>query len=145
MIKSHFNHCPVVWMFYSRQSKNLINKVRQRSPRLTYKDETTDFQHILREQNEIKFHQRYLPVLITEIYKIVNSIATQLMNSLFQFSCNTDSITSFRELFTENRKTVKNGTETVTCGAPFVWANLHTKYKNSKSLNEFKSKISMEM
>ena len=145
MIKPHFNHCPVVWMFYSRQSKNLINKVRQRSPRLTYKDETTDFQHILREQNEIKFHQRYLPVLVTEIYKIVNSIATQLMNSLFQFPCNTNSITSFRELFTENRKTVKNGTEIVTYGTPFVWANLHTKYKNSKSLNEFKSKISIEM
>ena len=122
-----------------------LNKVSQTSPRLTYKDETTDFQHILIEKNEVKIHQRYLLGLITEIYKIVNRIATQLMNSLFQFPCNTSSITSFRELFTENRKTVKNGTETVTYGAPLVWANLHTKYKNSKSLNEFKSKISMEM
>ena len=140
MIKSHFNHCPVVWMFYSRQSKNLINKVRQRSPRLTYKDETTDFQHILIEQNEIKIHQRYLPVLITEIYKIVNSIATQLMNSLFQFPCNTNSITSFQELFTENRKTVKNGTETVTYGAPFVWPNLHTNIKTVSLLMNLNQK-----
>ena len=41
---------------------------------------------------------------------------------------------------TEIRKTVKHGLETVTYRAPFLWSNLHTKYKNAKSLDEFKSK-----
>ena len=31
--------------------------------------------------------------------------------------------------------------ETVTYRAPFLWANLRTKYKNAKSLDKFKSKI----
>ena len=31
--------------------------------------------------------------------------------------------------------------ETVTYRAPFLWANLHTKYKNAKFLDKFKSKI----
>ena len=38
-------------MFCSRQSNNLINKVDERGLRLTYRDETKDFQQILREKN----------------------------------------------------------------------------------------------
>ena len=72
---------------------------------------------------------------MAEVYKIVNSIAPPIMNSLFQFRYNTSNI------YTENRKTIRYGTETVTYRAPFLWANLHTKYKNAKSLDEFKSKV----
>ena len=60
MIKSQFNYCPLVWMFCSRQSNNLINKVHERGLRLTCRDETKDFQQILKEQNEITIYQRYL-------------------------------------------------------------------------------------
>ena len=141
MIKSQFNYCPLVWMFCSRQSNNLINKVHERGLRLTYRDETKDFQQILREQNKITIYQRNLQVLINEVNKIVNGIAPSAMNSLFQFRCNTNSIKNFQEIFTENRKTARSGTETVTYRAPFLWANLHTKYKNAESLDEFKSKI----
>ena len=50
MIISQFNYCPLVWMFCSRQSHNLINKVHKRGLRVTYKDESKNFQQILREQ-----------------------------------------------------------------------------------------------
>ena len=70
-----------------------------------------------------------------------NRIAPPIMNSLFQFCCNTNSIGSFQEIFTENRKTVKYCIETVTYRAPSLWANMHTIYKNAKSLDKFKSKI----
>ena len=60
MIKSQFNYCPLVWMFCSRQSNNLINKVHERGLRLTCRDETKDFQQILKEQNEITIYQRNL-------------------------------------------------------------------------------------
>ena len=128
-------------MFCSRQSNNLINKVHKRGLGLTYRDEIKDFQQLMREQNEITIHQSNLQVLMTEVYKIVNGIAPPIMNSLFQFRCNTNNIRNFQEIFTKNRKTVKYGTETVMYRAPFLWANLHTKYKNAKSLDEFKSKI----
>ena len=78
---------------------------------------------------------------MTEVNKIVKGVAPPIMNSLFQFRCNTNNIRNFQEIFTENRKTLKYGRETVTYQAPFVWANLHTKYKNAKSLDEFESKI----
>ena len=60
MIKSQFNYRPILRMFCSRHSNNVINKVHERGLRLTYRDEARDFQQILREQNEIKIHQRNL-------------------------------------------------------------------------------------
>ena len=125
MIKSQFNYCPLVWMFCSRQSKFMKR----------------DFQQILREQNEITIHQRNLQVLMTEVYKIVNGIAPPIITSFFQFCCNTNNIKNFQKFFAENRKTVKYVTKTVTYGGPLLLANLYSKYKNTKSLDEFKSKI----
>ena len=86
--------------------KYSINKVHERALRLTYRDETKDFQQILRELNEITIHQRNLQVLMTEVYQVVNSIAPPIMNSLFQFRFNTNNIRNFQEIYTENRKTV---------------------------------------
>ena len=94
-------------MFCSRQSNNLINKGHERDLRLTYRDETKSFQQILRKPNEITLHQRKLGVLMTEVYKIVNGIAPPIMNSLFQFRCNTHNIRNFQKILTGNRKTVK--------------------------------------
>ena len=141
MIKSQFNYCPLVSMFCSRQSNDLINKVHERGLRLTYIGETKDFQQILRGQNKITIHRRNLQVLMTQVYKIVSGIAPPIINYLFQFRCNTHSIRNFQEFFKENRKTVKYGMETVMHRALFLWANLNTKYKNAKSLDEFRSKI----
>ena len=97
MIKSQFNYCTLVMMFCSRQSNNLINKVHGRGLRLTYRDETKDFQQMLREQ-------RNLQVLMTEVYKPVNGIAPPIMTSFFQSRYNTNKIRNFQEIYLENRK-----------------------------------------
>ena len=39
---------------------NLINKAHEKGQRLTYRDETKDFEQILKEQNEIPIYQRNL-------------------------------------------------------------------------------------
>ena len=57
MIKSQFNYCLLVWMYCSRQSNNLINRVHERGLKLTYRNETNkEFQQILREKNEPIIH-----------------------------------------------------------------------------------------
>ena len=62
---------------------------------------------------------------MAEVYKTVNGIAPPIMNSLFKFRCNTKNIRNFQEIFTENKKNVKFGTETVMYRVPFLWENLH--------------------
>ena len=85
MIKFQFNYCPLVWMFCSRQSNNLINKICEWSLRISYKDQKTIYQNLLETHKELTIHQRSLQVLLTEIYKIVNDVAPLIMNSLSEF------------------------------------------------------------
>ena len=73
MIKSQFNYCPLVWMFCSRKSNNLVNKVQERTLRLIYKDNENNFQTLLNENNETlvswkhiqfkKFQRRKLQIM----------------------------------------------------------------------------------
>ena len=74
MIKSQFNYCPLVWMFCSRQSNNLTNKIHERFLRISYKDQKTSYHNLLETQNKLTIHQRNLQVLMTEIYKIANVV-----------------------------------------------------------------------
>ena len=115
MIKSQFNYCPIVWMYYSRQSNNLINKVDVRGLRVTHRNESNKkFQQILRESNQPTIYQKHLHVLITEVYKTVSR------NRFLNFALTS---LNFQEIF---RKTVKYGIATVTYQAPLLWPNLQS-------------------
>ena len=67
MIKSQFNYCPLVWMFFcSRKSNELANKIQERALRLTYRGNENSFQTLLNENNEASIHQRNQQLLMTE-------------------------------------------------------------------------------
>ena len=57
MIKSQFNYCPLVWIFYSRQSNNLIKKIHQRSLSISYEDQETSYHNLLETHNELTINQ----------------------------------------------------------------------------------------
>ena len=125
MIKSQFNYCPLVWMFCWRQYNNLINKIYDRSQRISYKDLKTSYHNLLETNNELTIHQRNLQVLMTEIYKIVNGVAPPIMNSLFEFRSNEYNTRNFQVLSTDFRRIVNYETETVTCRAQNYHLNIN--------------------
>ena len=141
MIKPQLNYCPLVWMFCSKKSNNLANKVQERALRLTYKDNENNFQTLLNENNEASVHQRNLQFLMTEVYKTKNIYAPPIMHHLFQFRENSFSLRNFREFSTHKKKTLNYRLETVRYMAPFLWAKLPSEYKNPTSLRKFKMKI----
>ena len=60
MVKSQFKYSLLVWMFCSRKSNIMVNKVQERGLRLTYKDNENNFQTLLNENNGTTAHQRNL-------------------------------------------------------------------------------------
>ena len=75
MVKPQLNHCPLVWMFCSRNANNLINKIQEKSLRLITNDKTSTFEHLLRANNEITTHKRNWQVLMVDVFKIINGFA----------------------------------------------------------------------
>ena len=133
MIKSQFNYCPLVWMFCSRKSNNLINKVQGRALRLITNDYQSSFNFLLNKFNEFSVHQRNLQTLMIELYKIKHQIAPPIMNSRFVFRENTHNIRNYQILSNNVRKTVRYGSETIFYRSPFLWANLPQEYKSQIS------------
>ena len=134
MIKSQFNNCSLVWTFRSRQSNYLIYEIHEWSLRISYKDQKTSHKNLLETHNKLTNHQRSLQVLMTENYKIVNSVVPPIMNSLFQFRNNECNIRNFQVLSTNLKRTVNYGIETVTYKAPSFLAKLQFEYKLAASL-----------
>ena len=115
MIKSQFNHCPLTWMFCSRESNNLINKVQERALRLITNDYQSSFNILLDKCKEFSIHQINLQTLMIELYKIIHQIAPPIMNPLFVFRENTHNICYYQILSNNVRKTV------IWFGNYFIW------------------------
>ena len=141
VIKSQFSYCSILYLFTSRTSNNRINKIHERSLRLTYDDFESNFEELLLKGNEISFHHRTIQVLMTEIYKIVNNICPPIMKTLYNFRQNNYNIRNFQEIENKKVRTVQYGLETVLYRGPQLWSLLPLDIKSSDNINIFKSKI----
>ena len=111
MIKSQFSYCPLIWMFSSRQSSNLINKVHERSLRLITNNQNSSFETLFQNNKDITFNQKNLQILMTEVYDIVKGEALAIMKNLFIFEENIYNIGNFEIIANENKNTVRYGLE----------------------------------
>ena len=130
-----------IWMFSSRRSNDLINKVHERSLRLITNDENSSFETLLQNINDITVHQRNLQILMTEVYKIIKGEAPAIMKNLFIFRENIHNIRNFQIIANETKNTVRYGLDTICYRTPYLWASLPEEYKHLDSVRKFKEKI----
>ena len=71
-------------MFHSRQLNNRIKRIQERALRLVYKDNKLTFVDLLKLDNSVTIHQRNLQILATEIFKVKNSLAPEIMTEVFE-------------------------------------------------------------
>ena len=79
-VKSQFNYCPLVWMFCSRTSNNMINRVHERALRAILGDDLSDFESLLQNNRDIRSHHKSIQSLMIEIFKIKNELAPLIMD-----------------------------------------------------------------
>ena len=141
MIKSHFSYCPLLWMFCSRTSNNMINKIHERSLRVVHHDEVSDFTSLLAINGEVTIHCRNTQVLMTEVFKIKNGLAPPIMDSALRKRENIYNIRNFQEFETEQKRTVNYGIESFSYRSPQIWATLPDSLRCIENLDQFKQKI----
>ena len=49
VVKSQFNYCPLIWIFCSKISNNIINKVHERTLRVILGDDLSTFESLLQK------------------------------------------------------------------------------------------------
>ena len=140
LIKSQFSYCPLIWMFSSQQSNNLINKVHQISLRLITNDTNSSFVTLLQNNKNTTVHQRYLQILMNEIYKIVKGEIPAIIKNVFVFWENIHNIRNFRIISHENKNTVRFGLKTIWYRTPYLSASCPEECKHQNSVGKFKEK-----
>ena len=79
-VTSQYEYC----LDLSEQSfKNKINSLHERVLRITHGDKSSSFQDLLKKDNSASIHHRNIQALATEMFKVENNIAPEIMKELF--------------------------------------------------------------
>ena len=82
-------------MFCSRISKSMINKFHELALRLILNDHISDFDMLLKNNNDTCNHHRNIHPLMVEISKIKNNLNTPTMDFMFERGNNTHNTHKF--------------------------------------------------
>ena len=97
VIKPHFSYYPLIGMFSSLRSNNLIKEIHERCPRAVYNDTRSAFQELLQRNRSVNIHHRNnknIQALTAEVFKVVNNICPPIENA---FSDITENRYDFRK------------------------------------------------
>ena len=139
LIISQFNYCPLIWMFHGRQLNNRINEIHERALRLVYNDNNLTFNDLLELDNSVTIHQRNLQIRATEIFKVKNSLAPEIMTKVFEIKEPHYNLRSEASYF--KREDVKSTHYGIQFVRLKIWNIVPQNIRKSNSLNEFKSLI----
>ena len=119
---SQFSRCSLVGMFHSRNTKNRVNKLRERALRLVYDGSPNlSFDELLIKGKSISIYQRNLQFLATEIFKLKNGASTGLPEDIFQFVDKPYDLRNNSILLRKRNRAVLFGTESLPSLAPKIW------------------------
>ena len=142
MVKSQFSYCSLVWMFCSRTSNNMINKVHERALRVLLNDYESDFGKLLHINNGVCNHHRNIQTLLIEILKIEKGFAPPIMASILKGRNKTYSVRNFQEFETERKIILYFGLKTISYRSPQLWSLLPEHMRQLNSLDQFKRSVS---
>ena len=130
-IASQFSYCPLIWMFHSRTLGNRINNIHERALRLTYKDNQSSFKELLEKDHSVTIHRKNLQALVTEIFKVKNHLAPDIMNYVFELKEPPYNLRSESNHFTRrNVKTTYCGLSSIKHLTPQIWELVPQSLKN---------------
>ena len=135
-ITSQVRHCSSIWMLHSRTLNKRINNIHERALRLTYKDKQSPYKELLEKDHSVTVHHKNLQDLVSEIFKIKNDLALDIMEYVFELKERPYNLRSESNHFT--RRIVK----TTYCGllsikhlAPQIWELVPQSIRKCKNLN----------
>ena len=129
------------YMYVSWKSKLIValNKLHEKALRLVLYDHVSDFDALLRKNNNISCHHRNIQMLMNELYKIKNELAPPIMDTML----NRRNITfNFRNLQSFGQKEKELFLmETLSYRIPQLWIFLLEEIKQRNPINLFKSDV----
>ena len=136
-IISQLGYCPLVWLFHSRGLNNKINVLHERALRITYGDRPTLFEDLLKKDNSVSIHHRNIQALVTEMIKVKNNTAPEIMKEIFAPKMSAYDLRNNHSFKRRRVNSVWHGTDSGSYLGPKIWDLVPNEIKESESLNGF--------
>ena len=140
-ISSNFRYCPLIWMFCSKMSDNLIVKTHYRTLRAIYDTQTRSYEELLHLSGKKKIHTQNLQILMVEVYKCLNNISPPFTWDYFKPKNNPFYLQNTLLLDLSMCRTKKYGLNAILFKEALLWNKLPNHFKAAESLIHFKKKI----
>ena len=137
---SHFNYCPLIWMFSSKASNDKIERLHKRVLQIIESDFTATYENIIAIDESITIHKQNLQFLMTEIYKTLRDLNPPCMTENF-VRMDLPYILKSKQRFKVDRvKTSAYRLETASFWGSQIWNTLGNSFKQLSSVNSFRQK-----
>ena len=80
---SQFNYYQLILLCYNRTKNNKINRPHERCLSLLYNSKKSSFLDLLEMDSSVSIHHGNLRVLATEMYRICNDMAPEILTEIF--------------------------------------------------------------
>ena len=82
--ESHFNYCPLIWMFHSRTLNNKSNCLHERALRIICSDYKSSFCELLEKGKSFSIDHKSIQSLSIEIFKFLHNLSPSVINNIFK-------------------------------------------------------------
>ena len=120
-VTSQFSYFLLIWKFHSSRLNNKINSVHERALRITYQDNTSTFQELLKKDNSVSIHHRNLQVLATEMFKTHWGLSPEILRETFVPKTSLYNLRRNNTFETHEVLSVYHGTEWLSFLGPKIW------------------------
>ena len=90
----------------------------------------TKFERLLNNANQKSVHQKCIKFLMIEVYKYLNGLSPDIMNTVFKLRQNTCNLRNFHVFESQNPRTKKFGVDSIAYRASQLWKNVPEEIRN---------------
>ena len=140
---SHFNYCPLIWIFSSKEANSKIEKLHKKALQIIHNDydSTLDYHDLLLKAKSVTIHKRNLQFLMTEIFKTLHDTNLSFMKEIFVREDTRYNLKCVDRLNVPRVNSKTYRPESLSFRGSQLWNLLPNEFKTVSSLSTFKDKI----
>ena len=140
-ISSNFNYSPIAWMFTSKYSINMLERLNKRSLRFVTNDMISEYADLCEGEGCLNIHRQLIKSVAIIMYKVKNEIAPSYVCELFTPKTSNYSLRNSDGYDLPKFNTITFGRKSLRYYGPKLWNSIPIEPKQCNTLPTFKSSL----